>query len=148
MAVGIVQSYIWLCNSVPPRSWQEALAMQLGWLNQELWLCLHLAPLANYLPGGIEGREWFQSFLQIQIFKLMTSCTTEWSRGSDIGCIWQVWLLSLTSLYCTQKQEKTRNAHGPKFHLRYAHNYCWLQECLMYLLRLQLCLYINLYASV
>lgn len=51
--------------------------MQLGWLNQELWLCLYLAPLANYLPGGIEGREWFQSFLQIQIFKLMTSCTTE-----------------------------------------------------------------------
>lgn len=48
-----------------------------------------------------------------------------------------------SSLQATQKQEKTRNVHGSKFHLRYGRNYCWLQKCLMYMLRSQLCLYIN-----
>lgn len=136
----IAQSYIWLCNSVPSCSWQEAPAIQLGCLNQELWLCLHLAPWQ--IISQVEfGRLWVVSnFFQVQIFKLMTSFTSEWSRGGDVGCVCRAWLLSLPSLHHKRlrNQRRTRKAH-----LRCRHNSCWLQNGLNYVLRSQCYLYIN-----
>lgn len=80
------------------------------------------------------------NFFQVQIFKLMTSFTSEWSRGGDVGCVWHAWLLSLPSLYRKQLRNRRRTR---KAHLRYRHNSCWLQNGLKYVLRSQGYLHIN-----
>lgn len=72
-----------------------------------------LSTLAHYLPGGIlEAVRGFQSLFQIQIFNLMTSFTTEWSRGGDVA-VFAMLGLSLPALHHSYSE----TGEGPKIHM-------------------------------
>lgn len=72
-----------------------------------------LSTLAHYLPGGIlEVVRGFQSLSQVQIFNLMTSFTTEWSRGGDVAASAMLGL-ALPALHHSYSE----TGEGPKIHM-------------------------------